>query len=74
MGCFTSDAVFEQERNTLNTRQTNLDSVRVSLNDRIDQTNAKLNEYQQNLRTLGELNNAMNSNVIESLWYKSETF
>ena len=67
MGCFTSDAVFEQERNTLNTRQTNLDSVRVSLNDRIDQTNAKLNEYQQNLRTLGELNNAMNSNVIESL-------
>lgn len=67
MGCFTSDVVFERERSALNTRQADLDSVRVSLNDRIDQANTKLGEYQQNLRTLGELNDAMNSNAIENL-------
>lgn len=66
-GCFTSDAVFQSQKNTLNAEQTNLDAERLSLNSRIDQTNAKLVEYQQNLRTLGELNDAMNSNAIESL-------
>lgn len=67
MGCFTSDTVFQAEKNALTARQASLDNERESLNNRIDQANAKLVEYQQDLRTLGELNNAMNSNAIESI-------
>jgi len=66
-GCFTSDASFQIQKSALTARQTSLENERVTLNDRIDQTNAKLIKYQQNLRTLGELNDAMNSNAIENL-------
>lgn len=66
-GCFTSDASFQTEKSALTSRQTSLDNERAALNSRIDQANAKLVKYQQNLRMLGELNDAMNSNAIESL-------
>lgn len=67
IGCFTSDEVFQSEKSALSARQSSLDAERTTLNDRIDQANAKLVKYQQNLRMLGELNDAMNSNAIESL-------
>lgn len=67
MGCFTSDATFQAEKSALTARQNTLENERLALNARIDQANAKLVKYQQNLEALGELSDAMNSNAIENL-------
>lgn len=66
-GCFTSDATFQAERRAIDAERVSLENQRTSINERIDQTNAKFIKYQQNLQMLGELSDAMNSNAIESI-------
>lgn len=62
-GCFASDAVFERERADLEQERKNLTGYREKLNQKIEQHNNLVLEYEKNCRDLGELNNALNSNM-----------
>lgn len=62
-GCFETDEEFERRRAELNEARTQLLAERERLNEKIDENNARVEEYQANQIMLGELNDAMNSNA-----------
>lgn len=62
MGCFTTSE-FQRERERLTAEKERLEQVRDELNRQIEQNNAKVIEYQENQLALGELADAMNSQV-----------
>lgn len=62
-GCFTSRDKFESERMILEAEKVALDNFRNQLNAKIDKSNALVQEYQQNQAMLGELQDALNSNL-----------
>lgn len=64
-GCFVSDEVFREERQKVENAQVELERVRGLLNEKIEQNNARIDEYMKNQEMLGELNEAMNSNIIK---------
>lgn len=63
-GCFSAER-FNTERQRLATEKARLDAKRVELNDKIEENNARVIEYQENQAALGELSDAMNSNIME---------
>lgn len=62
-GCFGTDEEFEAQRSLLETKRADLLAERERLNAKIDENNARVEEYQANQMMLGELTDAMNSNV-----------
>lgn len=62
-GCFTSQAEFNQRRGVLMAEKEQLEAERVSLNERIEQNNDKIEEYREKQMMLGELNDAMDSRI-----------
>ncbi len=66
LGCF-SEEVFQIERAELEQESDELDILRDELNQKIEQHNNLVLEYEANSRDLGELNDALNSNVKEKL-------
>lgn len=66
-GCFGSDAEFESRRARLNEVRSELLAERERLNAKIDENNARVEEYEANQMLLGELTDAMNSNAIDSI-------
>ena len=63
-GCFSAER-FSAERQRLATAKEELDARREELNDKIEKNNARVLEYQENQAALGELSDAMNSNIME---------
>lgn len=63
VGCFTSQSQFMTERNLLEQERQAVAAERNRLNERIDYNNALVAKYQENQLELGDLSNAMNSNV-----------
>lgn len=64
-GCFSSQAVFEQQRNELLAEKEVLDAERETLNAKITQNNARIEDYRTQQMALGELNEAMDSRLKE---------
>lgn len=62
-GCFQSDAEFERQRSALTSAQATLEEERAALNQKINENNARIEEYRTHNKELGDLNDAMNSNV-----------
>lgn len=62
-GCFASQTTFNARRQALLAERENLEQVRTNLNDKIAQNNQRVEDYQARQAQLGELSNAMNSNV-----------
>lgn len=62
-GCFTSEKDFNTRRSTLMAERSQLETVRANLNEKIMQNNERIKDYQSRQQALGELNNAMNSNI-----------
>lgn len=62
-GCFTSQSQFIAERNLLEQERQAVSAERDRLNEKIDYNNALVVKYQKNQLELGDLSNAMNSNV-----------
>lgn len=62
-GCFVSDAAFERERAKLEQERKDLNDYREKLNQKIEENNNLVKEYEKNCRDLGELNDALNSNM-----------
>ena len=62
-GCFETDEEFETRRAKLTEAREKLLEEREKLNAKIDENNARVEEYQANQMMLGELTDAMNSNV-----------
>lgn len=62
-GCFQSEAQFRRRRVELENSEKELEALRIALNEKIERNNQAVDEYQENARSLGELSNAMNSNV-----------
>lgn len=65
-GCFSAEA-FRVERAELERESDELDQLRDELNQKIERHNNLVLEYEANSRDLGELNDALNSNVKEKL-------
>lgn len=66
-GCFRSAIEFAGRRAELTRESESLENMRLELNAKIDENNRAVTEYQENQRALGELSDAMNSNVKEKL-------
>lgn len=64
VGCFKNDEEFQLARSELITEQERLDRERITLNEKIDKNNARIEEYTKNQLAIGELSDAMNSNVV----------
>lgn len=64
-GCFTSESVFEQQRNGLLSEKEALDVERESLNAKITKNNERIENYRTQQMALGELNDAMDSRMKE---------
>lgn len=62
-GCFRSEAQFRRRRVELENKEKELEAFRIVLNEKIERNNQAVEEYQENARSLGELSNAMNSNI-----------
>lgn len=62
-GCFVSQAEFTRQRQALLAERANLENTRASLNEKITQNNQRIQNYRERQMQLGELNNAMNSNI-----------
>lgn len=62
-GCFATDEEFETRRAELTEAREKLLTEREELNVKIDENNARVEEYEKNQMMLGELTDAMNSNV-----------
>ena len=62
-GCFARQSDFERQRQSLLSERTNLEDVRTELNKKIEQNNQRVQDYRERQLQLGELNNAMNSNI-----------
>lgn len=67
MGCFKSDAEFQTKRQAMTSEQTELENLRQEINRRIDENNARVDEYNELRGDLGELNDAINSNIKEKI-------
>lgn len=66
-GCFRSTWEFQEQRNRLETERNILNTIRAELNQKIDENNAAVAKYEENLKKLGKLNAALNSNVEEKI-------
>lgn len=66
-GCFRSTAEFQQRRNYLETERNILSTIRTEINQKIDENNAAVAKYEENLKKLGKLNAALNSNLEEKI-------
>lgn len=64
-GCFHTREDFERERSEIIKAQEALELTRKELNDKIDKNNARVELFRENQLALGELSNAMNSNMEE---------
>lgn len=64
MNCFRSNDEFQLQRSQLIAEQGRLDQERLRLNQKIDENNNRIEAYAKNQLAIGELNNAMNSNVV----------
>lgn len=64
MGCFKNDEEFQLARSELIAEQERLDRERITLNEKIDENNTRIEEYSKNQLAIGELSDAMNSNVV----------
>ncbi len=62
-GCFVSQAEFTRQRQALLAEREHLEAVRAELNEKIAQNNQRIQDYRERQLQLGELNNAMNSNI-----------
>lgn len=62
-GCFATDGEFTRQRLELETERLALAELRTKLNKKIDENNQLVMEYEENRKNLGELNDAMNSNI-----------
>jgi hypothetical protein len=62
-GCFVSQAEFTRQRQALLAEREHLEAVRAELNGKIAQNNQRIQDYRERQLQLGELNNAMNSNI-----------
>ncbi len=64
-GCFGSDAEFQARRAAVEQERTALEQTRETLNKKIEENNQRIDEYTQNQAMLGELSEAMNSNIVK---------
>ena len=62
-GFFATDGEFTRQRAELETERLALAELRTKLNKKIDENNQLVMEYEENRKNLGELNDAMNSNI-----------
>ena len=62
-GCFATDGECTRQRAELETERLALAELRTKLNKKIDENNQLVMEYEENRKNLGELNDAMNSNI-----------
>lgn len=62
-GCFVSEADFANQRAILVKERDALEARRQQLNDKIDENNQRIEDYLARQAALGELNDAMNSNI-----------
>lgn len=62
-GCFRSEAEFSRKRNALLAEREALEQMRGELNAKITENNKRIEEYREKQGALGELSDAMNSNV-----------
>lgn len=62
-GCFATDEDFMRQRAELETERLALGELRVKLNEKIDENNNLVAEYEENQKNLGELSDALNSNL-----------
>lgn len=62
-GCFDNQAEFTRQRQALLAEQAHLENVRTELNKKIAQNNQRIQDYRERQVELGELNDAMNSNI-----------
>lgn len=63
VGCFSTEAEFNQRRNALVAERTNLENVRTALNAKIAENNQRVEDYLERQAELGRLSQAMNSNI-----------
>lgn len=66
-GCFRSQTEFERRRYALVAERDRLEQVRESLNQKITENNQRIEDYQAKQRALGNLSDAMNSNILPTL-------
>lgn len=62
-GCFTDEVEFNRQRAVLVSERNALESRREKLNAKIDENNQRIEDYRERQEALGELNDAMNSNI-----------
>lgn len=62
-GCFRSQEEFTEKRENIERERERLDAWREEINAEVDRNNELIAEYDENQRILGELNDALNSNV-----------
>lgn len=62
-GCFATEAEFTRQRQALLAERTNLENTRAELNAKIAENNQRIQDYRERQLQLGELNDAMNSNI-----------
>lgn len=62
-GCFHSVVEFQNRRTQLENERVSLNNLREQINLKIDENNAAVAEYQEKQKLLGELSNALNSNI-----------
>lgn len=60
-------AEFQKRRAELEAEDAALENLRLELNAKIDENNKAVSEYQENVKKLGNLSDAMNSNVKEKI-------
>lgn len=62
-GCFTNEAEFTKQRGVLLAGQLSLEQRRVELNEKISKNNQQIENYRLRQAELGQLSDAMNSNI-----------
>lgn len=61
--CFSTEAEFTRRRSALLAERTALENMRTELNAKIAENNQRVQDYRERRAQLGELSNAMNSNI-----------
>lgn len=62
-GCFRTEAEFRRQRNNLLAEREDLEKQREQLNEKITQNNQRVQDYLDKRTALGELSDALNSNI-----------
>lgn len=62
-GCFSSEGEFTARRKAIVTRQEQIEASREKLNQKITENNERIVTYRERQAELGDLNDAMNSNI-----------